>query len=115
MFDHVQIKVADLGACRNFYTELLATLDHRVVLDEDVVVGIGVSLNNMFEISQARESAPLSSSIHVAFSANNKDAVRSFYETAIRLGAKDNGKPDYRPYMDRVILPHSLFVLMDTI
>jgi catechol 2,3-dioxygenase-like lactoylglutathione lyase family enzyme len=97
MFDHVQIKVADLESCRQFYIEVLATLGYEVVLDEEVVVGIGVDVHNMFEVSQARDGAPLSNSVHIAFVAKDTDAVRRFHTTAIRLGAKDNGKPDYRP------------------
>lgn len=97
MFDHVQIKVADLAACRQFYIELLSTLGYEVVLDEEVAVGIGVNVHNMFEVSQATDEAPLSNCVHIAFVAKDADAVRRFHSTAISLGAKDNGKPDYRP------------------
>lgn len=52
----------------------------------------------MFEISQASEELPLSSSAHVAFTAQSEEAVQKFHETAIALGAKNNGAPGLRDY-----------------
>lgn len=99
MFDHVQIKVSDLKRSRAFYAAILSTLGHKVVFEiEDVVVGIGNSPHDMFEISKVSDDAPLSKSVHVAFVAKSKKKVEEFYKVALDHGAKDNGAPGFRDY-----------------
>ena len=97
MFDHVQIKVADLASSRAFYEKVLATLEYGVVLESDGAVGFGNDPHDMFELSQASENAPLSRSTHVAFVAKNEQAVREFHRTALAQGARDSGAPGLRP------------------
>ena len=98
MFDHVQIKVADLGKSREFYGPVLRCLGYGVVLDfAGVVVGFGTNPHAMLEIRQADADAALSASVHVAFRAGSEDEVRAFHETALALGARDNGAPGLRP------------------
>ncbi|MDE1924959.1 MAG: VOC family protein [Patescibacteria group bacterium] len=98
MFDHVQIKVSDYAKSRPFYEAVMKTLGYGVVFEDKNVVGFGTNPHDMFEIRQASEKIPLSAATHIAFSAKNEDAVRAFYTTALELGAKDNGKPDFRDY-----------------
>jgi len=99
MFDHIQIKVANLQKSRAFYETTLATLGYTVVLDiKDVVVGIGKDVHNMIEFRQASESAPLSQFVHVAFVAEDQEAVKHFHAIALENGAKDNGTPGLRDY-----------------
>lgn len=98
MFDHIQIKVSDLDRSRRFYVPVLATLKYEVVFEiEDFVVGIGTDPHNMFEIRQEDGDAPLTTSVHVAFTAPSREAVDRFYATALELAAKDNGPPGFRP------------------
>jgi catechol 2,3-dioxygenase-like lactoylglutathione lyase family enzyme len=98
MFDHIQIKVPNLRECQAFYVAVLGTLGYAVVFEEpDVVVGIGKNKHDMFEIRQTSESAPLSTSVHVAFVAKDRDSVKRFHAVALELGAKDNGSPGLRP------------------
>lgn len=98
IFNHVQIKVKDLKASRQFYDPIMKILGYSMVLEiEDTVLGYGTSVHDMFEIRQFDEKSPLSQSIHVAFNAKNKEVVEAFYETALRHGAKCNGKPGFRP------------------
>lgn len=99
MFDHIQIKVSDYAKTRPFYEAVMKTLGYSVVFEEEgVVVGFGTSPHDMFEIRQASEKIPLSTSTHVAFVAKSEDAVRAFYTTALELGAQDNGAPGLRDY-----------------
>ena len=98
MFDHVQIKVEDLSGSRRFYEAVLGALGYKVVFEEEgVVVGIGTSPHDMFEVRQASSSAPLSKSTHIAFVARSEAAVRAFHSTALAHGATDNGLPGLRP------------------
>jgi predicted lactoylglutathione lyase len=98
MFDHVQIKVADLEASRAFYAAIFHALGYGVVFEiAEVVVGFGISPHCMFEVRQADETAPLSRAVHVAFSARTADAVRAFHAAALAHGGADNGAPGLRP------------------
>ncbi len=101
MFDHVQIKVRDFKKSRAFYEAVLGVLGYKVVLEFEKVVGIGINPHDMFEVRQADEEAPLSSSTHVAFVAKSEEAVRKFHEIAIAHGAKDNGAPALRPEYEK--------------
>lgn len=97
MFDHVQIKVKNLKKSRAFYEVVLGTLGYKVVLEFEDVVGIGNNPHDMFEVAQADDERPLSSSVHIAFVAKSEDAVRAFHEVATAHDAKDNGAPGLRP------------------
>jgi catechol 2,3-dioxygenase-like lactoylglutathione lyase family enzyme len=97
MFDHLQIKVTDLEECRAFYEAVLAALGYRIVFEVEGVVGIGTSTHDMFEIRQAGDDAPLSSAVHVAFTAPSRRAVDEFHRAALARGARDNGPPGLRP------------------
>ncbi len=99
LFNHVQIKVKDLKKSRAFYDSLLiSTLGYNVVLDiKGTVTGYGTSVYDMFEIRQTDEQSLLSQSVHLAFNAESKEKVDSFYKTALAKGAKCNGKPGFRP------------------
>lgn len=99
MFDHIQIKVKDLATSRPFYEAVLATLGYKNVFEiEGVVVGFGTNPHDMLEISQSGPDMPLSASVHIAFTAPNEQAVKDFYQTALSLGATDNGAPGPRDY-----------------
>lgn len=98
LFNHVQIKVKDLKASRSFYDAVMDALGYEIVLEiSDVVIGYGTSVHDMFEIRQSSAEAPLSHAVHLAFNAKDKEAVDKFYKTALRHGARCNGKPGYRP------------------
>ncbi len=98
MFNHVQIKVKNLKTSRQFYDAIMKILGYSIVLEiKDTVLGYGTSVHDMFEIRQFDEKSPLSQSIHLAFNAKNKEAVDAFYDTALKNGAKCNGKPGFRP------------------
>lgn len=98
LFNHVQIKIKDLKASRSFYDAVMEVLGYKVVLDiNDIVVGYGTTVHDMFEIRQSSPEAPLSHAVHLAFNAKDQETVDRFYHTALQNGAKCNGKPGYRP------------------
>lgn len=97
IFNHVQIKVRDLEISKRFYDAVMAALGYSMVLNiEDIVVGYGTSVHDMFEIRQFDQKSPLSQSIHLAFNAPNQKSVDTFYHRALKNGAKCNGKPGFR-------------------
>ncbi len=98
LFNHVQIKVKDFKTSRTFYDSLMSVLGYKRVLEiENIVIGYGTSLHDMFEIRQATKKAILSESVHLAFNAPNKASVNDFYRIALENGATCNGKPGLRP------------------
>ncbi|MDF3047204.1 MAG: putative glyoxylase [Candidatus Midichloriaceae bacterium] len=98
IFNHVQIKVKDLKASRVFYDCVMETLGYKVVLEiNNVVIGYGTSVHDMFEIRQFDEKSPLSKYVHLAFNSPSKKSVDAFYNKALEVGGKCNGSPGFRP------------------
>lgn len=98
LFNHVQIKVKDLNASRRFYDAIMGVLGYAVVLDiENVVVGYGTNVHDMFEMRQFDEKSPLSQFVHLAFNSSSIGMVDAFYSVALANNAKCNGKPGFRP------------------
>jgi predicted lactoylglutathione lyase len=98
LFNHVQIKVKDLGRSRKFYDNVMAALGYKMVLEiEGIVIGYGTSVHDMFEIRQFDEKSLLSEHVHLAFNASCKEDVDAFYKIALANGGKCNGEPGFRP------------------
>jgi catechol 2,3-dioxygenase-like lactoylglutathione lyase family enzyme len=96
LIDHIQLVVRDLERSKVFY---------RAALD---AIGIPISgeTSDFFfsdelcvstKSSQAA-SGELTGRTHLAFQANDREAVDRFHRDAIAAGGKDNGKPGERPY-----------------
>lgn len=101
MLDHIGFPVTDYGRSKAFYTQALAPLGIRVVMEvalsedgEDGYAGFG-SDRPHFWIGTGK---PLIGRLHVAFAAKNRAEVRAFYEAALAAGGKDNGPPGLRPH-----------------
>lgn len=97
IFNHVQIKVNDLGASKKFYDPLMKILGYKLVLEVDkTVIGYGTNVHDMFEIRQADSQEFLSKSVHLAFNAPSINIVNDFYKIALQNGAKCNGASGLR-------------------
>ncbi len=90
LIDHVHLKVRDLPATRRFYDAVLGALglpptqafDEYVEADE-LCFSLGT---------------PLTSGLHLAFQAMDRDAVHRFHAAALAAGGRDNGAPGERRY-----------------
>lgn len=91
MFHHIAIYVKDYEKSKKFYTEVLKIIGYELNADYGVYCGFN---NFKFGIAQAKDNNITKS--HIAFIANNKEEVDSFYKKALEYGAKDNGKPGVR-------------------
>lgn len=111
--DHIGIVVCDLNASRSFYQQLLATLGYELVWEVTPEqsggyhgCGFGPAGRPQFWISQQGQAGSLAdgkprtahSGLHVAFGASSRTQVDQFYQTALALGASDNGAPGLRPH-----------------
>ena len=90
LIDHVHLKVRDLSASRRFYDAVLGALglpameDYGELLEGDELC---LSLGE-----------PITSGLHLAFQAADRDAVRRFHAAALAAGGRDNGGPSERNY-----------------
>ena len=91
MIDHINLPVSNLQISRQFYNATLEVIGKNILVEEDEVVGFGVT-NWEFGIEQQ----PNPSQIHIAFAAQKNIIVEQFYAAAISAGGVCNGKPGYR-------------------
>lgn len=101
MLDHIGFPVTDFARSKAFYTQALAPLGIRIVMEvnlsddgEDGYAGYGIG-RPQFWIGTGK---PLVGRLHVAFAANSRADVRAFYEAAMAAGGRDNGPPGLRPH-----------------
>lgn len=93
--------MSDYSRSKAFYTAALAPLGYALIVevqqdDNDALAcGFGTGGKPNFWIgSEGGIDKPL----HVAFTANDRAAVNSFYEAALAAGGADNGAPGIRAH-----------------
>ncbi|HEU4664142.1 MAG TPA: VOC family protein [Dokdonella sp.] len=96
MYDHLGLKVKDLGASARFYRAVLSPLGH--VADAS---GSGFGPPDAPGLWLYEHAQGASGGMHVAFSAASRAAVDRFHAEGLAHGARDNGAPglrqDYAP------------------
>ena len=90
LFDHVHLRVADLQASKRFYAGALVPLGLSLTRE-----GEGSFLVDELYVS---DDGPVTSGLHIAFQAPDRESVERFHEAAIAAGGRDNGAPGERPY-----------------
>ena len=90
LLDHLHLRVSDVGASKRFYAGALAPLG----------LGITSEGDGWFSADELFVSAdgPPTSGLHIAFPAEDRDAVERFYAAALAAGGRDNGAPGERSY-----------------
>jgi catechol 2,3-dioxygenase-like lactoylglutathione lyase family enzyme len=96
VFDHVILDVDDLARARGFYERALAPLGIGVVMEFDDRCAFGDKTGKP-QFWLAARGTPAASGIHVAFSAETREAVDAFHRAAVAAGCTDNGEPGLRP------------------
>ena len=93
MIDHIKLHVADAERSKAFYTETLAPLGYRVIMEPAAgVVGMGAGRPDLW---LAQSDAP--SVAHVALRVDDRAAVDAFHAAGLAAGGRDNGGPGLRP------------------
>jgi len=104
---HISIGVRNYEVAKAFYTAALAPLGLRLVYDSGAntaksprTLGYGPDedheLVNLFEYKE--EASPPGRGCHVAFNATTRQAVKEFYDAALRSGGSSNGSPGLRTH-----------------
>jgi catechol 2,3-dioxygenase-like lactoylglutathione lyase family enzyme len=95
MLDHVAIQCADMDASMVFYDAVLPPLGYGKVVDFGDVIGYGLGRPE-FWIGQQRTGSGFRES-HLAFTADSRDSVRTFFEAAVAAGAQVLHEPQVWP------------------
>jgi catechol 2,3-dioxygenase-like lactoylglutathione lyase family enzyme len=99
MYDHIGLKVRDLDASVRFYTAALAPLGHVLSSRDDSGAGFGPEDAPALWLHLSK--APQGAGAHVAFRANDHNAIKAFHAAGLKAGGRDNGgagpRKDYSP------------------
>lgn len=95
IIDHIGVPVSDFQKSKAFYTRALAPLGIASVMEMESWAGFGKDGKPEFWFG-TEASAPRP--IHIAFTANSREAVRQFYQAALAAGGRDNGAPGLREH-----------------
>lgn len=102
--DHVSVGVTDMNRAKAFYDAALAPLGMSPVMPVEiggrfVGMGYGHAGKPSFWIQLPINGQPanVGNGVHVAFTAQNRAAVDSFYRAALDQGGVDDGPPGLRP------------------
>jgi catechol 2,3-dioxygenase-like lactoylglutathione lyase family enzyme len=96
MIDHLGINCRDLAASAAFYDKVLGVLGHQRLLDFGEALGYGSDGKPDFWIARWEGAEP-NREIHVAFIAEDADAVRRFHAAALEAGAEELHAPRLWP------------------
>jgi catechol 2,3-dioxygenase-like lactoylglutathione lyase family enzyme len=98
ILDHIGLGYADYDRAKSFFSQALAPLGIGLVMEVGEgghrACGFGRGKPDFWIAAGARTSPR----IHVAFVAEDRAAVRAFYEAALKAGAIDNGPPGIRAH-----------------
>jgi catechol 2,3-dioxygenase-like lactoylglutathione lyase family enzyme len=96
VLDHVAIEVDDFDRSRAFYETALAPLGFEVVMEPmPQMAGFGTADKPWFWV--VARGRPTVHGVHLAFQANDRDAVDTFHAAGLAAGGTDNGAPGPRP------------------
>lgn len=99
MYDHIGLKVKDIGAAVRFYEAALAPLGYVVCSRDDSGAGLGPpGAPALWLYADMHAAGP---GVHVALSAPARAAVDRFYAAGLASGGRNHGGPglraDYSP------------------
>jgi catechol 2,3-dioxygenase-like lactoylglutathione lyase family enzyme len=99
MYDHIGLKVNDVGASVRFYKAALSGLGYVLCSQDDSGAGFGPPGEPALWLYLANGKAP--GGVHVAVRAQDRAAVDKFHKDGLKAGGRDHGAPglraDYSP------------------
>ena len=102
MLDHISIPVKDLERAAAFYDAVLGTLGLERRKERPGAIGYGPRSRPapVFWVLARPSGAHFAESgtgLHISFQAPSRPSVDAFFETGIRCGGRDAGRPGMRP------------------
>ena len=98
MFDHVKFGVSDYAASKAFFLKALEPLGVAVVSEGSPSYGVELCQPGSKVSLCLFQTEEKPAHLHLAFIAENRRQVESFYRAALEAGGKDNGAPGLRPH-----------------
>jgi catechol 2,3-dioxygenase-like lactoylglutathione lyase family enzyme len=102
MIDHTGVVVSDYQKSKAFYVAALAPLGYALLAEFPAsvtghadVAGFGEPPKPDFWVTRGTPNHP---PMHIAFRAQSRALVDSFYRAALAAGGRDNGPPGLRPH-----------------
>jgi catechol 2,3-dioxygenase-like lactoylglutathione lyase family enzyme len=96
MLDHVSIQCADVAAAAAFYDAALGPLGGGRAMDFGEVIGYGKDGRPTFWIGPLTTGQP-NREVHICFEAEDRAAVRAFFDAAVATGAEVLHEPRVFP------------------
>jgi catechol 2,3-dioxygenase-like lactoylglutathione lyase family enzyme len=93
LIDHVHLRARDLERTKRFYRAVLGALAKPIFADDDQ----HMSCDELW-IDALGDDQRAATHVHLAFQAQDRDAVRRFHSAGLEAGGRDNGAPAERPY-----------------
>ncbi len=98
VLSHVSIGTNDFERACKFYDAVLPALGCRRIMQHPGAVAYGRRFPEFWVQSPVDgKRATVGNGTHIGFVAATKDAVRGFYDAALKAGAGDDGTPGPRP------------------
>lgn len=99
MIDHISVGVADLERAAKFYDAAFAPLGMTRLITFPTTVGFGKTYPEFWiNLRAAMPPLPPNHGTHICLRARSADAVRAFYDAALKTGGGDDGAPGLRPH-----------------
>src|SRR5205814_8826105 len=90
---HITIRASDRAASELFYDTVLRTIGmERSGRDEEYTVW-----NGEFSLAHADDDRPVTSRLHIGFTAPSREHVHEFWRVGTEAGYQDDGEPRPRP------------------
>lgn len=97
-FCHVSLGTNNLTQAIAFYDKVLTELGIVRVSTYEHAAAYGIGYPSFWiQVPYNKRAATVGNGTHIGFKATSKQQVNAFYNVAIELGAKCNGKPGGRP------------------
>ncbi len=105
MFSFITLGTNNLKKSKNFYDELLKSINILNVEETDRYIGYAKKttlekIEFFLMIPHNKEKATFGNGSMTTFNIETKDGVRNFYNLALKLGATDEGLPGPRHEQD---------------
>ena len=93
MIDHIILNVTQIDEAKEFYMMSLAPLEYEMIWEQQTWAAFGKDGKPEFLLQQGLKTNP---PLHIAFRADTRTMVNTFYSVAMSVGGKDNGAPGIR-------------------
>ena len=94
---HASVGTTNVAQAKKFYQPVLKTLLIDLVCEYEHAIAFGKGYPEFWVQTPFNKNMPSAGNgVHFGFVATTKQQVDEFYQTALSLGAEDNGKPGAR-------------------